>query len=119
MIVEDDADIREALRDALVEGARYELWEAINGAEALALLQGQTRKPCLILLDVMMPEINGWEFRRAQQADPALSEIPVVVFTAHENASGAALELGAAGFLKKPASLDALVAMIDRHCRKD
>jgi CheY-like chemotaxis protein len=119
MIVEDDADIREALRDALGDTGRYEVFEAINGAEALAHLHAHPRKPCVILLDVMMPEINGWEFRRAQLADPRLAEIPVVVFTAHANASGAAADLSAAGFLKKPATLSALVAMIDLHCRRD
>jgi CheY-like chemotaxis protein len=114
MIVEDDTEIRELLGEALVDNG-YRSIEASHGADALEQLRSRTQKPCLILLDIRMPDVNGWEFRRAQIADPDIESIPVVLFTAHANAEGVAGEMNAAGFLKKPATLEALLSMIERH----
>jgi CheY-like chemotaxis protein len=118
MVVEDDSEIRDLLRDALVDHG-YQSIAATNGADALAQLRSRPQKPCLIVLDIRMPELNGWEFRRAQKADPDLGSIPLVLFTAHANATGVAEEMNAAGCLKKPATLEALLAMVELHSRHD
>ena len=86
MIVEDDFDVRTLFAESLNE-AGYEVETASNGLEALDLLRElrgdhDTRRPGVILLDLMMPIMDGWEFRRQQQDDPKLSSIPVVAITA-------------------------------------
>jgi CheY-like chemotaxis protein len=80
LVVEDDPDIRDTLAEALAwEG--YDVTTASNGLEALELLRGGLHAD-VILLDLMMPVMSGWEFRRVQQDDPALAGIPVVVLSA-------------------------------------
>src|SRR6185437_10873013 len=75
LIVEDDADIRELLSSVLVlEG--YPVVTAADGAEGLEQLR--TAHPALVLLDLMMPSMDGWEFRRLQMLDPALAGVPTV-----------------------------------------
>jgi CheY-like chemotaxis protein len=113
MIVDDDADIREGLADAL--GAHgYDAVEASNGADALAKLHGDIH-PDIILLDIMMPVMDGWAFRSAQSSDPEISDIPVVVLSAHALARGAAFEMGVAAFLNKPVRIESLLATLRRH----
>jgi CheY-like chemotaxis protein len=80
LIVEDDADIRESLGDAL-EFEGYDVATAGNGFEALRLLRSGL-KPGVILLDLVMPIMSGWQFRQVQLADPSLAGIPVVVVSA-------------------------------------
>jgi CheY-like chemotaxis protein len=80
MVVDDDTDIRETLTELLVEEG-YAVSAFGNGHLALEALRAGQR-PGVILLDLMMPVMDGWEFRRAQLADPALDEIPVVLITA-------------------------------------
>src|SRR3954470_23175677 len=80
LVVDDDQDIREALCDLLAD-AGYRAASVANGKEALIYLKSG-ELPCVILLDLMMPVMDGWEFRRQQQGDPRLSKIPVVVITA-------------------------------------
>src|SRR5689334_1568939 len=77
LLVEDDYDTRGALV-LLIEHLGMEVVEALNGREALDRLRGGFR-PCLVLLDMAMPDMDGVEFRRAQLADPALAAIPVAV----------------------------------------
>src|SRR6188474_3470219 len=80
LIVEDDKEIRDTLRFVL-EQEGFEVSVAGNGVEALALLPHIT-KPSLILLDIMMPQMNGTEFADILDKDPLYSSIPVVVLTA-------------------------------------
>ncbi len=109
MVVEDDEGIRDALCDLLAaEG--YEVVPAFNGADALERLRSGVR-PDVILLDLMMPVMDGWAFRAEQRRDPALAEIPVVVITASRNADVASLEPRA--FLRKPIDFDELLKAID------
>src|SRR5205085_12014163 len=82
LVVEDDHDVREALVEAL-EASDYHPMAAANGSEALQRLRSGSEPPCVILLDVMMPVMDGREFREEQRRDPALAEIPVVVLSAH------------------------------------
>jgi CheY-like chemotaxis protein len=114
MIVDDDPDIRAALGE-LLECEGYEVVGAANGAAALALLRSGTAAPCLILLDLMMPYMNGWEFRAEQVRDPALREIPIILLTAsgYTNATVRA-EFGCVEYFPKPPSPDRLLATIRR-----
>ena len=111
LIVEDERDIREALAEALAyEG--YDVAVAANGREALRALRGGPR-PDVILLDLVMPEMSGWEFRQVQAHDPALAGIPVVVVSASD--PGAARP---DRHLPKPFAIDALfdaVAALVKH----
>ena len=110
-VVEDDADLRRTLDEALsAEG--YEVVASANGAEALDRLRQEQVRPCLILLDLMMPVMNGYEFREVQRQDPALSQIPVVVISAHERKNVDADE-----FLPKPIALRRLLSVISRYCQ--
>lgn len=114
LIVEDDDDIRETLLEVLEDNG-FEPSCAANGAEALTLLRDREDKPHVILLDMMMPVLDGWGFRNAQLADPALRGIPVIVLTAHASIEETAAALGATGFLRKPVRLDPLIEAIRRH----
>jgi CheY-like chemotaxis protein len=114
LIVEDDASVREALA-IFLEGEGYNVVEAGDGAEALAQLRGS--EPFgLILLDLMMPVMNGWEFRDAQTSDPTLASIPVVVITADNSAVQQAARAGVAGCLLKPLEFPELLTYVGRYC---
>lgn len=117
MIVEDDRDVRETIQEIL-EDNDYVALGAANGAEALAELRGTTtaKRPGLILLDMMMPIMDGWELREALTADESLRDIPVVVLTAHASAPDVAARLNAAGYLRKPVSLRTLLDTVARFC---
>jgi CheY-like chemotaxis protein len=80
LLVDDDEDVRETIADVL-QGQGYLTIVAANGKEALELI-ARRGPPSLILLDMMMPEMDGWEFRRQQAAHPELASVPVVVFSA-------------------------------------
>ena len=115
LIVDDDKDIREILRDVLEEEG-YAIVEATNGVEALSSLRGDVL-PRVILLDLMMPVMDGQEFRKAQLADPRIAGIPVIVFTADANAKQKADRLAAADAFGKPVRLDDLIGSVARICR--
>lgn len=115
LVVEDDRDVRDTLVEVLEDNG-YRPLAAGNGREALDQLHESTEKPCLILLDVMMPVMDGWQFRSAQKDDPPLRSIPVIVLTAHASAQQAAQEMEAAGYLKKPVSLQALLQTVAKFC---
>jgi CheY-like chemotaxis protein len=114
LIVEDDAAIRDALKEIL-EDEGYRVSGAANGQEAIDLLRGHSR-PCVILLDLMMPVMNGWQFRAAQRQDPALAPIPTVVISADGNVAEKAAAIEAADFLTKPIQLNRLLETIERYC---
>jgi CheY-like chemotaxis protein len=115
LVVDDDADIRSSLTEILGDEG-YRVAGVRNGREALAYLQEQTR-PSLILLDMMMPEMDGWRFRLEQQRSPELASIPVVILSAHGNVREAALALGAADYLRKPLRIESLLEIAGRYCR--
>lgn len=111
LIVDDDQDIRETMQIILrLDG--YCVRTAADGADALAQLRSGVR-PRLILLDLMMPRLNGFEFRAEQVADPELCAIPVIALTGAGNADAKAASLGIEG-LKKPVPLDTLLATVRR-----
>ena len=113
LLVDDDADVRESIGEALEEEG-YRVARASNGKEALRLLKNDNLRPDLILLDIMMPEMDGWTFRAEQRKDPELASIPVLVFTAYGTPKDVAQQLEAAGFLRKPLRLDELLSAIGR-----
>lgn len=113
LVVDDDADIRDTLRDALeLEGYRVDV--AANGRDAWESLRGDAL-PALILLDLMMPVMNGAEFLRLLRADARLRGVPVVVVTAFgQSAGGVVAE--SQGFLPKPLDLELLLRTVERYC---
>ncbi len=115
LVVDDDAGIRESLAEALTDEG-YRVTTANNGAEALDLLRAPTEpRPCVILLDLMMPVMSGHEFYREQQRDPALAGIPIVVISADGNLARKAGAFGGE-FLSKPVRLDTVLVVLGRHC---
>jgi CheY-like chemotaxis protein len=110
VVVDDDEDIREVLVDLI----RDEGWTAVgaeNGKVALERLQ-QGEKACLILLDLMMPVMNGWQFCEASREDDRLKRIPVVVITA----SGLSDVPGASAVLQKPLAVEDVLSAVERVC---
>jgi CheY-like chemotaxis protein len=115
LIVDDDAGIRQ-LVTLFLEHKGYQAASVPNGREALSHLQHS--QPELILLDLMMPVMDGAEFRQAQQQDPQLSSIPVVVMSAAENIEAQAPQLTADSYLPKPIDFDALSALVEAYCSR-
>ncbi len=110
LIVEDDPDIREAVAEIL-ESEGFNVATAANGQEGLERL-AELGQPCLILLDMMMPVLDGPGFLSRLEADPVRRTLPVVVVTA----SHVQLPPGAARLLRKPFELSDLLALIDDLC---
>jgi CheY-like chemotaxis protein len=110
LIVEDDRDIREALA-AVLEAEGHQVICASNGREGLA--DARTYAPDVILLDLMMPVMNGWQFRAEQKRDVLLSGIPVVVVTAFNQVG----DLDVAAVILKPCEVDDVVEAVRRHVR--
>ena len=115
LLVEDDAGIREAVSEIL-EWEGFEVSCAINGADALAQLADEAHRPQLILLDLMMPIMDGWAFRKAQAGLPDLAAIPVVILSAIAGHDQSAHALSAAAVLAKPFELQRLLDAVERHC---
>jgi CheY-like chemotaxis protein len=113
LVVDDDVELCESLADALTD-AGYDPVTAGDGARALSLSH-EAPAPRLILLDLMMPEMNGWEFRALQQSDDALKDIPVVVMTASRDLRRHPVDADA--FLFKPFTLDDLLEHVQRVVR--
>ena len=116
LVVDDDEDIRESLRDFL-EDHGYDTMGAGDGREALDKLDGNQVRPCLIVLDLMMPVMDGRTFRDEQVRNPSLADIPVVIISAFRDSANVARDLRVPNHLPKPLNLDALLQMIRAHCR--
>ncbi|MES2803194.1 MAG: response regulator [Bdellovibrionota bacterium] len=111
LIVEDDESIRETMQTVLeLEG--HDVLTAENGHEGLKLLASEA-KPCLILLDLMMPVMNGWQFAAALENDLKLADIPVIIVSAY---SDKAINIKSKAILKKPIDLRALYNTIKQWC---
>jgi CheY-like chemotaxis protein len=117
LVVDDDAAIRETLC-MILEDEGYGVATAADGQEALTHLRSSP-KPCLILLDLMMPVMSGWDFRKQQQQDPDLAAIPIVVVSAVGNSVERMSALNAIAHFKKPVDLDALLETVAHHCRME
>jgi CheY-like chemotaxis protein len=114
LIVDDDPDIREALLDVLADHG-YDAHAMANGREALDYLRGGGR-PRLILLDMMMPVMDGLQFRHEQVNDPALRELPVLLISAGNDVAQNARALGLQECMRKPLDLAKLLDVVARHC---
>ncbi len=115
LIVDDDRSIREAMGELLADEG-YNVSQAANGQEAIEYLRERPTRPCLILLDLNMPVMTGWEFRRIQKQDPQLAAIPVVVFSADRSVSHGATALEAVAYLEKPLDIDRLLDTVSNLC---
>src|SRR3954470_14018205 len=107
LVVEDNEGVRETIAAVLREDG-HSVVTASTGLEALERLRDGVL-PTLIVLDLMMPEMDGIDFRRAQLADPALRDIPVIIVSARPDVALQAAELGADDFLQKPMSFEELL----------
>lgn len=112
LVVEDDAGTRRGVQE-LLEGEGFAVDGAGDGGEALAFLRGND-PPTFILLDLAMPGMTGWEFRREQLADPDLRRIPVVVMTSYEEYDESITTLHPDGHLQKPIRPDELRGIVSR-----
>jgi CheY-like chemotaxis protein len=112
LLVEDDDEIRVSLT-LVLETRGFEVLTAANGRQAIDVLREVGEKPRLILLDLMMPVMDGWAFRAAQLADPALAEIPVVILSAAQDVHRQAQALHVDGFLAKPLNVPKLLETIE------
>jgi CheY-like chemotaxis protein len=111
LIVDDDPDIRDSLKEVL-EDEGYEVNGVANGREALDYLRRAPR-PCVILLDLMMPVMDGWQFRKEQKQDPAIANIPLIVITATGKRP---VLIDADELVMKPLDLGRLFEAIERYC---
>jgi CheY-like chemotaxis protein len=112
-VVDDDDDIRAVVMESLEEEG-YRSLGAENGAEALALLRGLRELPSAILLDMMMPVMDGAAFCAELALEPRLAAIPVVIMSASARIEATARQLHASGFLAKPITLEDLFAVAQR-----
>jgi two-component system, chemotaxis family, chemotaxis protein CheY len=112
LIVEDEDDLRQMMAQMLaIEG--FKAATVSNGREALAYLE-LGDYPEVILLDLMMPVMDGWEFSRRQQSDPRLKDVPVIVLSALD--AGRAADVRSAAFLKKPLDFDLMLRLVRGYC---
>ena len=115
LIIEDESLIRSVLTEIL-EDEGYCVASAANGLAALTYLHSCAERPQLILLDLGMPIMTGWEFRKEQLYDPNLAGIPVIVMSALPNLDQSAAVLGVAGCLDKPIDINLLLGTVAQHC---
>ena len=114
LVVDDDRDIRDSLVELLTEQG-FPAIGAGNGVEALEILRTSRSPPSLILLDLMMPVMDGREFRERQLENPAWTAIPVIVISAYNDVEQQARAL-ALDHLRKPLAMRPLMDAVRRHC---
>lgn len=114
LIIEDEKLIIVSTQMVL-EASGYQVESAVNGEEGINSAKGM--RPDLILLDIMMPGIDGWETLTRLKRDPETSDIPVIIFTAREHARGhqKSAEMGAADYFRKPFEPDELIELVEKH----
>ncbi len=118
LIVENDDSLREGATELLEENG-YEVLSARDGLEGLAALRQveSGHLPDLILLDLWMPRMDGWQFKAAVKQVPAFAKIPIVVFTA-DRLSEDVLSIGADDYVVKPPDVEALLTTVEYFCAK-
>lgn len=110
LVVEDEPELRELMQMAL-EGSGYVVLAAADGEEALAAIRSVERL-CLVLLDLLMPKMNGWEFVEWMRAAPKYADVPIIV---HSSAIKD-VPSGATRVLRKPVELDRLLSVVAEFC---
>ncbi len=111
LIVEDDPDLR-LVHSEILQEEGYAVLTAADGAEALDLIH-RAGPPALILLDLRMPKLNGWDFVRHLRRHDHLNEVPFIVVAAHYQIAEEAAALGATAWLQKPVGIDELLSAVD------
>ena len=111
LVVDDDRAIRDVVSDIL-EMSDYRVRTASNGVEALD--QIRVEPPAAVLLDLMMPVMDGWEFLEQCRRRGPCADLPVAIMSAAHDAASAASKLGVQGYLTKPFELEAVLAVVDR-----
>lgn len=114
LIVEDDIDIRETLSE-LLQDEGYTVSIAENGQVGLDLLRNSEDKPNIILLDLMMPVKNGFEFCKEKHEDESISHIPVIIMSAHGHVKESGDLISAQAYLKKPLDIFEMLKYIDQY----
>jgi two-component system, chemotaxis family, chemotaxis protein CheY len=114
LVVEDDFDVLNAIA-AILEDAGYQVLRAANGVEALDKLGDRNGQCDLILLDLLMPVMHGWDFRKKQKQTPAFADIPVVLMSAGAHMAAVSGDLEAAGYLTKPVDMTDLLCVAKRY----
>ncbi len=117
LVVEDDDDVREAMQDLLQERG-YEVVTAVNGSDALEQMRAR-HDLGLVLLDLSMPVMDGWECREHMLKDAELVHLPVILLSGTSSLQAEQDELKAAAILAKPFAPNALLAAVARHGLKD
>jgi CheY-like chemotaxis protein len=112
LIVDDDPDVRRMIQ-LLLETSGYQTMSASNGAEALERIH--ECRPCVVLLDMVMPVMDGFEFRRLQLNDPEISEVPVICLTAHYEPGQVTTQLKAP-CLQKPPHFPQILDAVGAKC---
>ena len=114
LIIEDEKLIIVSTQMVL-EASGFHVESAVNGGDGIA--SAKALRPDLILLDIMMPGIDGWETLTRLKRDPETSDIPVIIFTAREHSRGhqKSAEMGAADYFRKPFEPDELIELVEKH----
>jgi DNA-binding response OmpR family regulator len=115
LIVEDDRDLLDVLAE-IIRDEGYAVTTALDGATALASLRND--RPSLVLLDLVMPGIDGWGVRAQMLAEPGLAEVPVVVFSGVDLERPEEERLQAAAIFNKPPDFPRLLDVIETHCKR-
>jgi CheY-like chemotaxis protein len=114
LVVDDDTDLREALEEVLRD-AGFIVLGASNGREALEVLARARPLPGLVLLDMMMPVLDGLGFAKEMHAVPEWKHLPIVIFSASAGNAATAQEVGACAYLRKPVDVEVLVDTVGQH----
>jgi len=110
LIVEDHRDSREALH-ALFEAFGYVVVDALNGRDAIE--RAANERPAVILMDIMMPELDGFDATRAIRSIPGLEQTPIIAVTAMEGVRELALQAGMSDYVRKPVDIHGLLAKVN------
>jgi CheY-like chemotaxis protein len=110
LVVEDEEELRDSIRD-LLEDTGYIVVTACDGQEALDALAG-VEYPCVVLLDLLMPRMNGWDFFAALRARPNLAAVPVVVYSSAPDSA----PQGVTRVLSKPLQPERLLSVVREYC---
>lgn len=113
LVIDDDPDVRESIAEALSEEG-FKVATANNGREALKVLQQQETKPCMILLDLMMSTMDGYQFLEAKRTEPSLESLPVALLTASSIFDRS--RVGNVPVVAKPIKLPKLINLVSKYC---
>jgi CheY-like chemotaxis protein len=116
LVVDDDPEMRDSM-EMLLQSDGYAVVTAEHGEAALTSLRGGI-SPCAILLDLMMPVMDGFQFRQEQLSDPRIAAIPVITYSGHYDVQANAARLRPAAYFQKPVDPDVLLALIREQCRE-